>query len=168
MQKMASYPVPQLPSDLLTCRIQSKGQHIMLHRRVNFLALGFGQESLRQPADVVVAELHRNAIGFDPDLYPGGDLKAFRRKGALFRGKRGLAPPLPKFPVDPPAPFFSWKTPPPPGIFSKTPHRALLGERGEGPGGQAPFAAKKSPLFGENAFFREQKRHIRKFFFFSF
>ena len=86
----------------------------------------------------------------------------FAEKGARFRGKWGLGPPPPpKSPYTrlalPPRPL-SWKTPPPPGIFSKAPTapQEKGGGGGEGPGvggggAEAPFTAKTSPLFGENA-----------------
>ena len=71
-------------------------------------------------------------------------------------GPQRPLPPPPKFPVHtpgpPPPPLV--EDPPPPGIFSKTPtaRRKGAGARGRGGGGaEAPFTAKTSPLFGENA-----------------
>ena len=89
-------------------------------------------------------------------LTPTPNQGVFAEKGAHFHGKWGLG--APKSPYTP-LPPLSWKTrPPPPRIFSKTPTAPQEkggGGRGEGPvgggGAEAPFTAKTSPLFGENA-----------------
>ena len=89
----------------------------------------------------------------------------FAEKGARFHGKWGLGAPSPppsKFPVHTLAPAAPspGRPPPPPGIFSKTPTAPQEKGGGAGPGAggvgvggaEAPFTAKTSPFFGENAF----------------
>ena len=88
---------------------------------------------------------HKQLFGTHP--VPGQSRKfvrRFRRKGAFFRGKRGLAP----RPLPPPSPGK-----PPYWDFQKRGGSSRAGGvYGEFGGGEAPFTAKKSPLFGENAF----------------
>ena len=99
-------------------------------------------------------------------LEPGK--KAFSpKRGLVFavngarRPRRSLPPPQknsPRTPLaataPPPSPLLE-EPPPPPGIFSKTPTaRKGGGGRVAGGGGgaaEAPFTAKTSPFFGENA-----------------
>ena len=98
-------------------------------------------------------------LGIPGQLQDEGSLEGvFAEKGALFRGKWGLdAPsPHPQIPRRHPRPL------PPPlfvGGFTENPTRggggplASTGNLGVGGGGvEAPFTAKTSPLFGENAF----------------
>ena len=87
----------------------------------------------------------------------------FAEKRARFRGKWGLGAPFPPPPSSPYTPLAlppsSLLEDPPPGIFSKkpAPPPRRKGGRGRGAGGgrggaEAPFTAKTSPFFGENAF----------------
>ena len=101
--------------------------------------------------------------------FPGdfeGAKKAFSpKRGLIFTVNGASAPPPPPppqiprthpWPSPPPSPPFLLEDPP--GIFSKTPTapQEKEGVGGEGPGvggggAEAPFTAKTSPLFGENA-----------------
>ena len=85
-----------------------------------------------------------------------------RRKRARFRGKWGLGAPPPKFPVHTPGPSPPplLEDPPPLDFQVNPPPRPLAppeergGGRGVGGGGggaEAPFTAKTSRFFGENA-----------------
>ena len=92
--------------------------------------------------------------------------KTFSPKRGLIFTVNGASAPLPPpppnspyIPLAPPPPLL--EDHPPPGIFSKTPtafqEKGGEGARGRGWGGggaEAPFTAKTSPLFGENALSR--------------
>ena len=95
-------------------------------------------------------------------------IKAFSpKRGLIFTVSGALAPPPPpppKFPVHTPG-SPPWKTPRPLGFSAKPPPPPRRkGGGGEGPGvggggAEAPFTAKTSPLFGENAFVVIQITH---------